>query len=32
MMGEKEKKLIRGCCLYPSIVMTAIIVDLLIIL
>ena len=30
MMGEKEKKLIRGCCLYPSIVMTAIIVDLLI--
>ena len=30
MIGEKEKKLIRGCCLYPSIVMTAIVVDLLI--
>lgn len=30
MIGKKEKKLIRGCCLYPSIVLTAIIVDVLI--
>lgn len=30
MIGEREKKLIRGCCLYPSIVMTAIVVDFLI--